>query len=125
MSPQPIPRVVFLIPYFGYWPKWSELFFNSCRLNTSIGVIVICETRPPFALPSNVSVLSATRKEVIDRLAKATGLNLESISGHKLCDFRPFFGRAFSDLIANYEFWGFCDVDMMFGDLNRLFTPIF
>lgn len=66
-----------------------------------------------------------TKSELIARLEKATGLSLAGISGHKLCDFRPFFGLAFADLLRDYAFWGYCDLDMMFGDLGKLLTAEF
>jgi hypothetical protein len=28
----------------------------------------------------------------------------------------------FADLLKDYEYWGFCDVDMMFGDIGKLFN---
>jgi len=65
------------------------------------------------------------RAETIARLEKATGLTLSDVSGHKLCDFRPFFALAFAEILEDYEYWGYCDVDMMFGDLNKLLTPEF
>jgi len=32
---------------------------------------------------------------------------------------------AFSDMLAPYEFWGFCDIDLIFGDLRKLLTKKF
>jgi hypothetical protein len=58
-------------------------------------------------------------------LRTATRLKLDLITGHKLCDFKPFFGLAFKDLLSEYDFWGFCDVDMIFGDLSKLLTSNF
>ncbi len=124
-SPVASPRVAFLIPYIGTWPKWSELFFQSCEPNTCVAVLLVCEQPPPCRLPGNVQVIEMDRTELVRRLALATGLNLTALGGHKLCDFRPFFGLAFEDLLRNFEFWGFCDLDIMFGDLKKLLTPDF
>jgi len=118
-------KVAFVVPYFGTWPAWSELFFLSCGKNEIANVLVLSENAPPFALPDNVKVIPMPRPEIVSRLAKATGLKLSDFSGHKLCDFRPFFGLAFADLLSSYEFWGFCDVDVMWGDLKKLLTPDF
>ncbi len=115
-------KVAFLVPYFGAWPKWSELFFKSCAGNDQITILLACEKAPPYNLPTNVRVSCMTKVEVISRLEKVTGLSLEHVSGHKLCDFRPFFGLAFSDLLQDFDFWGFCDIDIMFGDTGKLLT---
>ncbi len=123
-SPPP-SQVTFVVPYFGTWPKWSELFFLSCRENRIVSILLLSESAPPFPLPSNIRLVVTPRSEIIARLESVTGLSLGGITGHKLCDFRPFFGTAFADLLAGHTFWGFCDTDIMFGDLGKLLTQEF
>lgn len=118
-------RVAFLVPYLGVWPRWCRLFFESCRTNPEVAIIVLCESPPPFPLPANVHVVSMRRSEIIGRLEKVTGLNLGNLHGHKLSDLKPFYGLAFADMLEKYQFWGFCDIDMMFGNLEKLFTDEF
>ncbi len=43
---------------------------------------------------------------------------------YKLCDFKPAYGFLFEDYIQDYEYWGHCDCDLVFGDLETLLTPI-
>ena len=121
----PRPRLAFLIPYTGSWPRWSPLFFASVDRNRLVDIILVCEHTPTFALPPNVFVHRATRVDLTDRLRSLTGLPLSEVWGHKLCDFKPFYGLAFADLLLPYEFWGYCDVDLIFGDLSKLLTPAF
>lgn len=117
---RPPARLAFVVPFLGRWPRWAELFFLSLRANSSVHVLIFCESSPPFSLPPNAFVFETSRSAMVERLRRATGLPLEEISGHKLCDFKPFYGLCFSDYLASYEFWGFCDVDLMFGDLEKL-----
>lgn len=118
-------RLAFIIPFLGSWPKWTALFFESCRFNPSIAILLACDIPPPFALPPNVQVIRMTKTDIVSRLEQATGLTLSHVSGHKLCEFKPFYGLAFADILKPYEFWGYCDVDIMFGDLRRLLTDEF
>lgn len=118
-------RIAFVMPYIGSWPPWSRLFFISAEKNRYVDFILLCEEAPPFAVPNNVYTNIVTKKDIILRLNKATGLALTSITGHKLCDFKPFYGLVFSDFLEKYKFWGFCDFDMMLGDLSKLLTPEF
>ena len=120
-----VQRLAFVIPYTGTWPKWSRLFFESVGKNPGIDILLLCENRPPFAVPANVKIRIITKDELTGRFIRVTGLPLTTISGHKLCDFRPFFGLAFADLLQKYEFWGYCDIDLIFGDLRKLLTPEF
>ncbi|MDX2099869.1 MAG: DUF6625 family protein [Leptolyngbyaceae cyanobacterium bins.59] len=44
-----------------------------------------------------------------------------SFYGYKICDFKPAFGVIFSDFLKGYEFWGYCDIDMIIGNLGKFF----
>jgi hypothetical protein len=118
-------RLAFLVPYIGPWPRWAPLFFASVACNPLIDVILLCEVVPSFILPPNVFIHPTTRADLTERLRSVTGLPLSEVSGHKLCDFKPFYGLAFADLLEPYEFWGYCDVDLIFGDLSGLLTSSF
>lgn len=118
-------RVAFVVVYTGAWPRWCQVFFDSVGRNSLIDLVLVCTSVPPCPLPANVRVLPITVEALTSRLRAATGLNLNPITGHKLCDFKPFFGLAFKDLLSDYSFWGFCDVDMVFGDLSKLLTSEF
>jgi hypothetical protein len=41
---------------------------------------------------------------------------------YKLCDFRPAYGFIFSDLIKKYDFWGFGDIDVIYGNIRDFIT---
>lgn len=117
-------RVVFIIPYIGKWPRWARLFFDSCATN-NVSVVIDCDHIPPFDLPPNVHVNKITRNELITRIRSTLNIDITSLTGHQICNFRPFFGHIYKEYIKDYEFWGYCDVDMMFGDLDKLFTDEF
>lgn len=123
--PETKAQAAFVVLYTGGWPEWCQLFFDSVGRNKIIDLVLICTALPPCALPDNVKALTLTVEEIRARLQEATGLRLGPITGHKLCDFRPFLGLAFADLLKPYDFWGFCDIDMVFGDLSKLLTADF
>lgn len=37
----------------------------------------------------------------------------------KLCDMKPFLACIHEDEIANYKYWGVCDIDLIFGDMQK------
>jgi hypothetical protein len=113
-------RVACVVPYVGAWPHYSDLFFDSCRFNPNLDILLVSPTPPASNLPPNVRAVPMSVQEIVRRLEVAVGFSLGSFRWHKLCDFRPFFGLAFADLLKPYEFWGYCDVDVMFGDLSSV-----
>lgn len=42
-----------------------------------------------------------------------------------MCDFRPFYGRIFKYYLRGYQFWGYCDIDIVFGDLSKVLNEDF
>ncbi len=118
-------RLAFVVPYVGKLPPWSTLFFESCRRNPVIDVLLLSQAALPSTPPPNVHVVRMGREEIFSRIGNAIGLKLRPGNAHKLCDFKPFYGLAFADLLKGYEFWGYCDLDMMFGSLEKLLTDDF
>ena len=41
---------------------------------------------------------------------------------YKLCDFKPAYGLIFEDLIKKYDFWGFGDIDVIYGNIRNFIT---
>jgi hypothetical protein len=39
-----------------------------------------------------------------------------------MCDLKPAYGHLFPELIEGYDFWGFGDIDLIYGNLGRYFT---
>ena len=119
MSSPPLLR--FLIPYLGPLPAYAELFFRSCAFNTRVELLLVTDQPPRLALPPAVKLLVCSRQDVVKRIEEGLGIDLGGrIGGHKLCDFKPHYGTIFADWIGpETPWWGFCDLDMMFGDLDR------
>lgn len=113
------PRITFLIPFLGSWPRYINLFLAGCSANTMARFLLCAECPPAADLPDNVLHIPMSSAEILERIRKGTGLELAAIPGHKLCDFRPFFSTAFEDLLKNSEFWGYCDIDLIFGRMNQ------
>jgi hypothetical protein len=50
------------------------------------------------------------------------GFEIKITNGYKLCDFKPAYGLIFSDLLRPYDFWGHCDIDIIFGNIRDFMT---
>jgi hypothetical protein len=51
-------------------------------------------------------------------------LNLDVIirMPYKICDFKPTFGKIFEEYLAGYDFWGYCDADLIFGKIRSFIS---
>lgn len=114
------PTIGFVILYYGGWPLYWPLWAASVRANPQFDFLLITDLPSPQHLPKNVNVIRMAYSEVLSRISSVIGVALQSVQCHKLCDFRPFFGLAFHDYLSPYSYWGYCDVDLFFGDLTPL-----
>jgi hypothetical protein len=72
-------------------------------------------------VPENVHLVNVAFQDMTSRFSKVIGVPLQNVSYHKLCDFKPFCGLVFNELLRPYSYWGYCDVDLFFGNLTPLY----
>jgi len=46
------------------------------------------------------------------------GFPVHFTNPYKVCDFKPIYGFLFGDYLKDYDYWGYCDTDIIFGDLQ-------
>lgn len=114
----------FVIPYLGRWPRWMQLFLSGCAANPGVRFLLLGDH--PLAgtdLPANVTFADFSLQHFRERVRRTLGIDVGLNDAHKLCDFRPFFGLLFADLLQPHRFWGYCDLDLVFGDLSPIVCP--
>jgi hypothetical protein len=76
-----------------------------------------------FPQYENVDWRWMTLEGIRDRFIEKTGLKIPELQrAYKLCDFKPTYGDLFSEEIKE-PFWGFGDIDMIWGRLDPFMTP--
>lgn len=116
-------RIILLIPYFGKWPRWMELYLDSIKRNETIDFFFItdCDTSV-FNGINNIRFEASSFVEYINRFKKLLGDDINIPNPYKICDLRPFFALVHDDIIRNYDFFGWTDVDVLFGDIRSFYT---
>lgn len=117
-----ISRILLLMPYFGKWPFWMPLFLKSCEYNPDIDWLLIGDCGEPEGLPPNVKYKACTFSEYCEYASSRLGLEFRPDHPYKICDLRPAFGLIHQDETEGYEFWGFGDLDLVYGDLRAYFS---
>lgn len=112
-------RVCQIIPYFGKWPEWIELYLYSCSRNPMVDFLIYTDCPVEnFPKYDNVKFRSVGFDEYCRMVSTRLGIKFEPERAYKLCDLRPFFALIHKDDIRNYEFWSFGDQDILLGDLS-------
>ena len=111
-------RVALIIPYFGKWPEWIELFFYSCGRNPFVDFIFYTDCPSPKHLYKNTIINSCSFENYKKLVSERLGIDYNIKSPYKLTDLKPFMGAVHSQELKEYDFWGFGDLDLVFGDLG-------
>ena len=114
--------ICILVPYFGRLPAMFPLWLASCARNPDVTWLLLTDDRTAHDYPANVIVEYTTFAAVRDTIATCLQMPVLLETGWDLCRFRPAFGRIFASRFTCYRWWGYCDLDVVFGSLRTLLT---
>ena len=116
-------KVCFIICWFGKLPSYIPIWLKSCSYNPEYDFLLITDSGDRFLYPSNVKRISFNKERFIARV-KERLIDKPSLKApYRLCDYRPMYGVIFREELDGYDYWGYCDVDMVFGRIIE-FLPI-
>jgi len=113
-------KIAQIIPYFGKWPEWFELYLYSCGRNPMVDFIFYTDCPVPEKIYGNTKFVSTSFVEYCKLVENRLGINYNVKNAMMLCDLRPFFGIIHSEALNGYDWWGFGDIDLIYGDLSLL-----
>lgn len=113
--------IVLINCYFGKFPDFFFTFLESCRRNPTINFIFFTDNSNGN-LPDNVEFINISFSELRKKIQSKFSFEIVLNSPYKLCDYKPAYGYIFEDYISRYDFWGYCDIDMIFGDIRKFIT---
>ena len=115
-------KCAFILPYYGHFPNYFQLFLNSCAQNSDYDWLLFTDDHTQYEFPSNVKVHYESFKDMKLRAQKAFNFPINLEAPYKLCDYRPAYGLIFNEYLKEYRFWGPCDCDLIFGILDHFIS---
>jgi len=116
-------HLVFIITFIGNYPWYFPYFLRSCRYNPTVDFLIFTGNQDTLIhLPPNVKIIPYSIEQFKADASKKLGFKIAIERGYKLCDFKPAYGYIFQDYIKDYDFWGYCDVDVIFGNIRSFMT---
>lgn len=113
-------KIVILAVYYGKLPDYFDLWLLSCKYNPTVDFLLVTDSEV-HDLPENVKNLYLPFDEMKSLVSKKIGQPCVLDTPYKLCDYRPMYGLIFEDYLAGYDYWGHCDIDLVFGNLRKFF----
>lgn len=115
-------KAIIIIVYFGKLPKMFPLFLEGCRRNSGFNWLIYtdqeCEN-----VPQNVNMVKSSLEEVENLVKAKIDKNLSLKRAYKLCDYKVAYGLLFEDYITDYDYWGYGDLDVVYGDIDSFIRP--
>ena len=128
------PMIYLIIPYFGQFPNYFQLYLNSLAKNEDIlNVILITDIDlSPYILPPNLTQVEMTLDAVRDRLVHMLSSRFNTTCTreevvqipYKLVDLKIAYGVLFEDIlnvigVGTQDLVGWGDIDVIYGKLSH------
>lgn len=117
-------KIALIIPYFtAYPPIWLNLNFYSCSKQSNIDFIYFTDCDEIIHLASKYSNIICHKisfEDYCNNVSNRLGLAFHPQHAYKLCDLKPFYGFIHEDILKQYDFWGYGDNDLVYGNLEVL-----
>lgn len=107
--------------YFGELPNYFDLWLKSAQKNTSVDFIVFSDCSVKW-VPDNVRLIYFTIEKLQKLASYKLGFEVCLERPYKCCDLKPAYGIIFEEYLTDYEYWGHCDFDLIWGDLCGFFN---
>lgn len=115
-------KICFIVPYFGKLPHYFQIFLDSCEWNPDYEWMIFTNDDTDYKYPDNVHRIQMTFSDCKKLIQTKFDFQISLNSPQKLCDYRPAYGLIFSDYLIDYDWWGHCDLDQIFGILGHFIT---
>lgn len=113
---------ILICPYFGNLPSNFNLWQSSCLFNSKFLFVVITDDISKTAEAENILLVHSSFDQFREYVQTRFDFKISLKKPYKLCDFKPTYGYLFEKYIKNFKYWGYCDLDLIFGDLSA-FMP--
>lgn len=113
--------IILIIPYFGKWPLWFDTFLISVAANPTVHWLCPTDCEIPAEHPVNIRFLPITLPELNIHVNKVVEAKVP-LSPRKFCDLKPAYAEIFAEEVKGHDFWGICDMDIVWGDIRKFIT---
>ena len=113
-------KCILIIPYFGKFKEYFNLFLLSCKYNNNFDWMIITDNTDEYDFPDNFIIKRMQFSDFRNRIRSKFDFEISLETPYKLCDYKPAYGYICEEWIREYDYWGHCDCDLLFGDL----TPV-
>lgn len=117
--------IALIIPYFGRFNNYFDLFIESCKYNPTVDFLFFSDDErylDKSNYASNIKFFKSDFTLLHNRIQSFYDFPIYLKTPYDLVNFKPAYGEIFKEELKQYDFWGYCDCDMIFGDIRHFIT---
>lgn len=112
--------IVLIFPYFGILPTQYKMWRASALQNPSVDFMFFTDAD---IKPAKNIIVHKMQFSDFQKIAQNTfDFPIVLDRPYKLCEYKQAYGYILQDYIKNYDFWGFGDLDLVYGDIRAFIT---
>lgn len=98
-------------------------FLKTCTENPEYNWLLFTDDTTEYSYPENVEVKYCSFAEIQRRVQSCFDFEISLAYPKRLCSFKPAYGYIFDEELKEYEYWGYCDLDQVFGKIDSFIPP--
>jgi len=118
-----LTSIAVLTCWYGDYPWYFPYYVHSCGFNPTIDFYIITDNvdEIPYK-PDNLIIVYKTLGEIKKMASGKFGFEVSLDYPFKLNDFKPAYNFLFPEIFKAYDYWGQCDLDIIYGDIRAFLT---
>ena len=113
-------KIVLIFPYFGILPPQYPAWRATALCNPTIDFMFFTDADVEPA--ENIIVHKMPFRDFQNIVQNAFDFQIALNRPYKLCEFKQAYGYVLQDYIKEYDFWGYGDLDLVYGDIRTFLT---
>ena len=115
-------KIRLIIPYFGKLPKFFPYFLLTAKRNQKIDFLIYTDQNvDQFEVlnANNIAFKTLSFDDLRKKVQSKFDFKISLKTPYKLCDYKVAYGFIFEEELKEYDYWGFCDTDVLLGDIYQ------
>lgn len=113
-------NIILIQLWIGPIPDYFWYHYETTKNMSGIDFLFVTDQTDLVLDAKNYSVIFVTKDTVENLLKVKTGKDIKILQNKKICDLKASLGDLFKYEINNYKYFGFYDIDTLFGDFSLL-----
>ena len=117
-------KITLINCYFGKLPNYFPLWLQSSGANPEVDFLFVTDSiLDAYDVPENIHIVHNNWEELLKKIEAKFPFKIEITTPYKLTDFKPAYGYIFEEELSDSDYWGYCDIDLVFGDILKFIAP--